>query len=171
MKNKFLIATLLLMLSGCSSVVESDFALSLTLRAEENSEDSNSQTETLELNGTRGEYTWTYEGYGTNGDFDPEKKESFTLTEEQVESLKLYLTAHSLAQDLVEEKSREEPGQSVEMTLNLEIDGEKTSIHIAGMSSVYGEDTGKSNLENFASVEAAQDLISTVGDLAGLYHD
>lgn len=161
----------MLVLNGCGTAAQSDFALSLTLRSEENSEDSNSQTEMLELDGTRGEYTWTYDGYAPNEDFEREKKESFKLSEEQVESLKLFLKNKGLDQDLVEEKSTGEMGNSVEMNLELEIDGEKTSITISGMSAIYGSGTGESNLENFATLEAAQDLIYTVKDLGGLYEE
>lgn len=161
----------MLVLSGCGTAAQNDFALSLTLVSEENSDDSNSQTETLELDGTRGEYTWVYDGYAPNEDFEREKKESFTLSEEQVESLKLFLKNKGLDQDLVEEQSTGEMGNSVELNLELEIAGENTAITISGMSAIYGSGTGESNLENFATVEAAQDLIYTVKDLGGLYDE
>ena len=171
MTNKFLVSVLAFsLLSGCSSAVERDFSLNLMLRSEENSDDSNSQTETLEINGTHGEYTWVYEGYHPSEDFDTEKSEDFDLTAEQVESLKMFLSSNGLDLELEESKSTGEFGNTVEMTLELEIEGEKTNISIAGMSAIYGSGhDGESNLENFATVESAQDLIYTVKDLGGLY--
>ena len=159
------------LLSGCERSVDNDFALSLTLTSQENSADSNSQTETLDLNSTRGEYTWTYDGYHPSDDFEREKKEHFELTTEQVQSLKFFLTSQGLAQDLKEEAATGELGSSVTMSLELEMAGEKTRIDISGMSAIYGDGNGASNMENFETVEAAQELISTVKDLAGLYED
>lgn len=160
---KFLMTLVaVILLTGCSGVLQKDFSVNLYLKAEENSEDSNSQTETLELNGTRGEYTWTYGGT---------RMESFTLSEEEVESLKLFLKDKALNVDLVEEKPMDEMGNTVDMKLEIEIEGEKSEIVVRGMSAIYGNGSGESNLENFDTVEAAQDLIYTVKDLGGLYEE
>lgn len=160
------------LLSGCSASTQNDFSLELYLKAEENSEDSNSQIETLEINGTDVDYTWTYEGYHPNDDFDTEQKESFELTDEQIQSLKLFIKDQGLNQTLTEEKSTGEFGDSVELTLRVEIDGTVSEVAISGMSALYGSgENGRSNLDNFAAVESAQDLISTVKDLGGLYDE
>lgn len=164
-------ALVLSLLGGCTPETNSDFYLNLTLKSEENSDDSNSQTETLEINGTHGEYSWVYEGYHPNDDFDTEKKEDFDLSQEQVESLKLFLKTKGLDQDLSEEASTGEMGNAVTLDLELEIGDEKTSISITGMSAIYGNGTGESNLQNFTTIEAVQDLILTVKDLGGVYDD
>lgn len=172
MEKRFLVFLLCAgLLSGCSTSTQSDFSLELYLKAEENSDDSNSQTETLEIDGTNVDYTWTYEGYHPNDDFDPEEKESFRLTDEQIQSLKLFIKEQGLDQNVMEEKSMGEFGNTVEMTLTVEIEGVETQIAISGMSAIYGDGQGESNLENFAAVEAAQDLIYTVKDLGGLYDE
>lgn len=160
------------LLGGCSASIQNDFALELYLKAEENSEDSNSQTETLEIDGTDVTYTWTYEGYHPGDDFDTEVKESFELTDEQIQSLKLFIKNQGLDQNVSEQQSTGEFGDSVEMTLRTEIEGTVSEIVISGMSAIYGSgETGRSNLENFIYVEAAQDLISTVKDLGGVYDE
>lgn len=160
------------LLGSCSAPTQSDFSLELYLKAEENSEDSNSQTETLDIDGTDVTYTWTYEGYHPGDDFDTEVKESFELTDEQIQSLKLFIKDQGLDQNVSEQQSTGEFGDSVEMTLTVEIEGVVSEISISGMSALYGSgETGRSNLENFAAVEAAQDLISTVKDLGGLYSE
>lgn len=157
MEKRFLVFLLCAgLLSGCNSATQSDFALNFYLKSEENSADAVSAVETLELNGTQGEYTSTY------------SDEAFELTSEQVESLKLFIEERALNQDLVEEKSVDEAGRSVEMTLSIEMNGVSTEIKLTGMSETDG---GPTNLENFATIETAQDLISTVKDLGGLYEE
>lgn len=157
MEKRFLVFLLCAgFLGSCNSAAQSDFALSLYLKSEENSADAVSVIETLELDGTRGEYTSTY------------SDEDFELTSEQVESLKLFIEESALNQDLVEEKSVDESGRSVEMTLSIDMNGVSTEIKLAGMSETDG---GPTNLENFVYIETAQDLISTVKDLGGLYND
>ncbi|MEK9159805.1 MAG: hypothetical protein AAB383_03690 [Patescibacteria group bacterium] len=164
MAKPFLIAVFALgFLSGCGTADENDFALSLYLKSEENSEDSHSQMETLDIHGTKVTYTSVYEGYSSDGDFD--------LSLEQVESLKLFLKEQGLDQNLEEKRSMTELGTAVELKVDLEIAGEKTSIQLEGMSAIYGDGTGESNLENVATASAAQDLISIVKDLGGLYED
>lgn len=141
------------LLSGCGASTQSDFSLELYLEAGEN-------TETLEIDDTEVDYTWTY---GEGG------KESFALTEEEVQSLKWFIKDQILDQNLIERQTTNETGNPVEMTLNVEIDGITNEIIISGMSATDSEGQGGSNLENFSRIEAAQDLIAVVKDLGGLY--
>lgn len=163
-----ILSSLLGFFSGCSSVTANDFFVSLNLRSEEISEDSNSQTETLEIENTRGTYSWTYEGYQPSEDFDTEASTDFHLTTEEIEALMQFIRNQELNQDLVEEQPMTDMGRSVEMALKVEMNGKQTEILIKGMSETWGEGPGATNLENFAVVEAAQDLIYTLKDLKNL---
>lgn len=145
--------------------------MDLELRSEENSEDSNSETELLTLDGGRGRYEWNYDGYHPDADFVTEKKFDFELTDEEVEGLKLYIKDHALNQDLEEIQSTSEIGRAVTLLLTVQINGVESVVHLEGMSDMWGEGDDKSNLENAALIETVQDLIYTIKDLGGLYEE
>jgi hypothetical protein len=171
LKTFVLLLLSLPVLTGCARDPEVDFALNLYLLSDEQSDDSNSVTETLEMEGVRGNYTWSYYGYHP-GEPPADVNEDFKLTEEQVESLKLFIKDQGLNMDLAEEKPMDELGRRMEFTLSVTMNGESTEISMKGMSYIWenGGD-GSGNLDNIALIEAAQSLIYTVKDLGGLYED
>lgn len=164
----------LCLLTGCGSAMgerATGFEMELGLLTEENSEDSNSESEILTLDGGKGHYEWNYGGYHPDENFVTEKSRDFELTDEEVEGLKLYIKDHQLNQDLEEIQSMGEMGRSVEMYLDLTINGVESKIKIEGMSDIWGSGDGGTNLENFATIEEVQDLIYTIKDLGGLYEE
>lgn len=145
--------------------------MDLELRSEENSEDSNSETEVLTLDGGKGHYEWNYDGYHPDDNFVTQKAVDFELTDEEVEGLKLYIKDHALNEDLEEIESTGEMGRAVTLELTVNINGEESTVHIEGMSDMWGSGGDSTNVTNFATIEAVQDLIYTIKDLGGLYEE
>lgn len=165
--------SLLATLSGCSmgSSGENAFELELTLISDEISEDSNMVTETLIIEGNSVEYSWVYDGYHPSDDFDRENSFDFELSSEQSASLVLYLEDKGLTQDLEEVQPAQDMGNLVTLDLTVTEGGESHVIHIKGMSDIWGVGQSGGNIVNMATVEAAQDFITTVKDLGGFYED
>lgn len=174
MKKFFSFALFCFLLSGLSSCssfgTEKDvFEVDLTLITNEVSKDSNKVTETLIMNGGKVSYTWVYEGHHPNEDFDRDKEANFNLNSEQVYSLLLYMKDKELLKNLEEIQPDEGMGNLVNLELNVKNGEEKTQIKIRGMSEVLNGNEKSGNISNMATVEAAQDFISTVKDLGGFY--
>ncbi|MFA6023904.1 MAG: hypothetical protein WC777_01660 [Candidatus Gracilibacteria bacterium] len=148
-----------LVFGGCGGQ-QSGLELELNLTVEENFEGGGRQREVLRMQGNSGYYSYEFT--------DSERDESFELSAEETESLKLFVQALGLNQDLVEEQDNQQEGTRVQMNLLVWIDGKETQMTIVGMSALGADGEAGGNIENFASVEAAQELISAVKELKGL---
>lgn len=151
-----------LVFGGCGAQ-ESGLELELNLTVEENFESGNTQREILRIQRSSGHYIYEFD--------DSTREESFDISPEEAESLKLFVQSLGLNQDLTEEQDTEQEGTRVQMNLHVWIDGEETQMTIVGMSALGADGEASGNIENFASVEAAQELVSTVKELAGLFVD
>lgn len=169
----FLVLSLLATLGGCGigNSDENAFEVELTLISDEISEDSNMVTETLIIEDNSVNYSWFYDGYHPSDDFDRERSFDFELSPEQSASLILYLADKGLTQDLEEVQPAEDMGNLVTLDLTIAEGGETHTIHIKGMSDIWGVGQNGGNIENMATVEAAQDFMTTVKDLGGFYED
>lgn len=173
--RRFVVSVLFIsaiILAACGPLSpQEEFSLDLVLSFHEQSLDSNSVTESISMDGYHGVYSWTYEGYLPEEGFDRRKKDSFALSEEQLSGLKAFITDKGLNQNLQENKSTDGQGTAVSLNFSLSMDGKTSSITISGMSAIWSGGSGEGNLENFAYIEASQDLISYLKETAELYED
>ncbi len=130
MKKLFFLFSTLLALSGCAP--ESDFQVKLTLLDEELGEDSNSQGETLVINGYKGSYHWVYDGYHPDEEWDTDRKYSFELSDEDMHMLTLLIRENGLMVDREATISTGEPWSAFDLTWEMSMGGQSAKGHVVG---------------------------------------
>ena len=129
----------------------------------EESEDSNSQQETLEIDGYRGTYTWVYDGYHPDEDFDFDREYSFELTEEELQMLTLLIRENGLMVSREETVSSTNPWSAFDVSWNNRMGGQSASGHVVGEASSWedypGEDVEAPKDESLYAAEQVMDFI------------
>ena len=155
---------LLLGLSGCTP--PPDFHMSLTVRHMEESEDSNSQEETLEIDGYKGTYTWVYDGYHPDDDFDTDREYSFKLTEEELEELTLLIRENGLLVSREDTVSTGEPWSAFEVTWDMSMGGQTANGEVVG-EPISWDDWSSTGHDSFAedeSLSAGETVMNFIQD-------
>lgn len=133
--NKFSVPTLglfgFLSLVGCAP--QPDFHVDLTLVDEEVSEDSNSVTETLVIDGYKGSYHWVYDGYHPSDDFDTDREYDFRLSDEDLQMLTLLIRENGLLVPREETVPTEDWWRGFEVTWDITLDGQNATGHVLGV--------------------------------------
>lgn len=121
----------LLAITGCTA--QPDFHVDLTLVDEEVSEDSNSVTETLVIDGYKGTYHWIYEGYHPSDDFDTDREYDFRLSDEDLQTLTLLIRENGLLVPREETVPTEDWWRGFEVTWNITLDGQNATGRVLGV--------------------------------------
>lgn len=159
----------LILLTACSSNPDPDFQVSMILVDAEESEDSNSQTETLTIDGYEGSYHWAYEGYTPNEDLDVDQEYSFELTDEQMHDLTLLIRENGLMVPREDTVSTGEPWSAFDLTWDMSMGGQSASGHVVG-EPVSWEDwdsTGHDSFIEDESLFAGEAVFDYVRELVG----
>lgn len=151
MKKFLLLIATVLAFSGCTPAP--DFHVSLIYVDAEQSEDSNSTTETLQIDGYKGSYHWVYDGYTPNDDWDTDREYSFKLTEEDLQSLTLLIRENGLMVDREETVSTGEPWSAFDVQWSMEMGGQSAEGHVVG-EAIAWEDWDSTGHDSFAEDEA-----------------
>lgn len=151
MKKLFSLFVLVLGLSACTPAP--DFHVSLRVTHSEESEDSNSQEETLSIEGYRGSYTWVYDGYHPDEDFDGDRDYSFKLTDEELASLTLLIRENGLMVSREDTVSTGEPWSAFDVTWDMSMGGQSASGHVVG-EPISWDDWGDFGHDSFAEDES-----------------
>lgn len=141
-----------LLATGCSSEPSTDFYVSLTFIDQEVSEDSNSRTETILIEGDEGTYTWIYDGYHPDGDFDTEKEFDFELNEEELHDLTLLIRENGLMVSREDTVSTGEPWSAFDITWEMRMGGQSSRGHLEGKP-VEWDDWDASEQDSFVADE------------------
>ena len=164
MNKVFSLFVLLLGLSACTP--PPDFHVSLTVSHMEESEDSNSQQETVEIDGYKGTYTWVYDGYHPDDDFDTDREYSFKLTEEELQELTLLIRENGLLVSRDDTVSTGEPWSAFDVSWDMSMDGQAASGHVAG-EPISWEDWSSTGHDSFAedeSLSAGETVMNFIQD-------
>ncbi len=153
-----------LLLGSCSP--QPDFHVDLMLVEEEVSDDSNSVTETLSIDGYKGTYHWVYGGYHPNDDFDTDRKESFRLTDEDLQILTLLIRENGLLVSREETVNSTDWWSAFEVTWDITLDGQSATGHVVGGALPYSESTNEPAVED-ESKFAAEQVMSFVQEKVG----
>ncbi len=147
-----------------------DFYLSLELSTEELSEDTNSQKETLTIDGNDLVYSWTYEGYHPDADFEREKKESMELTDEQQQDLSLLIRENGLMAANEESSTETEPWLGFDLKWEARMNEQSSSGQLLGEPMEWEEWTasGREAGPKHESLFAAEQIFAYVKTLLEL---
>jgi hypothetical protein len=134
MKQILLLIGAASLLTACGTTgPQPDFHVNLTLRDAEESEDSNSITETIVLDGYEGTYTWTYDGYHPDDEnFERDRKYYVKLNVESLQELNLLLRENGLLVNRDAIVSTGEPWSSFDVSWTIAIHDEKSEGHVVG---------------------------------------
>lgn len=167
MKKVFSLFFLLLGLGACTP--PPDFHVSLMVRHSEESEDSNSQQETLEIDGYRGTYTWIYDGYHPDEDFDFDREYSFELTEEELQMLTLLIRENGLMVSREETVSTGEPWSAFDVSWNNSMGEQSANGHVVGEPISWDDwdATGHDSFSIDESLYAAEAVMDFIQEKVG----
>lgn len=130
MRKGILWASAVLMLASCGP--QPDFHVDISLVDEEHSEDSNSLSETVTIDGYYGTYYWVYDGYHPDDDFDTDKKYSFLLNDAELQELTLLIRENGLMVSREATVSTGEPWSAFDLTWNNSMEGQSATGHVVG---------------------------------------
>lgn len=169
MKRLFVLTAFLM--SGCTGLdfrEQPDFHVDLTLIHSEESEDSNSTTEHVVIDGYHGTYTWTYEGHSPDPESVQDQHETFVLGDHDLQELNLLIRENGLLVDREETVSSGEPWSAFDVQWTMEISQKSATGHVVG-EPVSWDDwtaTGHDNFSDDESLYAAEAVFDFVrGDL------
>lgn len=163
MKKFSLLLVAGLLLVSCEA--QPDFRVELTVIDEENSEDSNSSTETLTIDGYRGTYTYVYDGYYPGDDFDPEQEYEFRLTDEDLQTLTLLIRENGLLVSRVDTVSTGDWWSSFEVTWDISLQGQSATGNVIGEALPYAQMDDA--IQEDESKFAADQVMSFIQDKVG----
>lgn len=133
-----------------------DFHVDLSVTHREESEDSNSTTETLVIDGYEGTYT-------------QDQEYDFTLTDEELQSLTLLIRENGLMIQREDTVSTGEPWSAFEVSWNNSMGGQTASGHVTGEPSSW-EDWNASEHDSVIEDEslfAAEQVMDFVKEKVG----
>lgn len=164
MKKLFVLAILSLFMTSCSGAPAQmpDFSLEIIYQEEESSDDSNGQGVSISLADNHVTYEWDYWGYHPNEDFDTHDYHKLTLTDEELEELKLLLIEKNLWQEVYEDKASNLMGDSLYVEFFAAEGPEAVMSTVSGMTWSLEEREG--NIESLEFVEAVDDVIDFIED-------
>lgn len=148
------------------------FCLNLSYANEEQSEDTNSTTETLNIVGHDVLYTWTYDGYHPDDEFERIREVSFTLTDDDYEALLNLIQGSELLTSVEETQTLSANGamasHSVNMRLDLTLEFQATHITIVGLTDIYmGNGESTSNIKNGTALADVERVLSFIQNAEG----
>lgn len=145
-----------------------DFHVSLTVVDSEHSEDSNSQTDTLTIDGYKGTYHWVYDGYTPNEDWDMDREYKFKLNDEQMQELTLLIRENGLMVSRNETVLTSNPWSGFDVSWNMSMGGQDASGHVVGepisWEAYSGEDVEAPADESWY---AASEVVYYIRELVG----
>jgi hypothetical protein len=140
-----------------------DLKIELSIREEENSDDSNSQTTKITIDGRHVVFEWVYSGYHPHSGDVPPVKKTASLTDEQVTALlKLIADKHlDVARD---EKSTGTPsmGRTIAATFSLTRGDKTVKTMLSGWMDVWGKDEKTTQVVPKESVNALRAFASFI---------
>jgi len=158
----------LLVVTGCSLVgcrpdtTPGTFVLKLLHRQAEISKDSNEQTTEIAIEGRRVTYTWTYSGFHPDPKFGRQIAKRARLSPADLEAIQETIRARDLLQSVEEIKPAGDIGIAVTVELEVEMEGQTTSIQIEGMQRLWQESSAGTNLTHASTVSDVEALVSQV---------
>lgn len=151
MKNR-LTLILALVLSACGGP-QPDFHVAILVTHSEVSEDSNSTTETVRIDGYEGTYHWT--------DYNQDQVYSFTLNDEELHDLTLLVRENGLMTSR-EASVPADPWHTFEVTWSNSMGGQSASGHVTGTQTT--DSTTSTDAPEDESKYAAEQVMSYIQD-------
>lgn len=167
MRLKFAFLFLGLSLLGCSS--SPDFHVDVSVTHREDSEDSNSTTETVVIDGYEGTYHWVYSGYSPDENMDTDQEFDFTLTDEDLQSLTLLIRENGLMIQREDTVSTGEPWSSFDVSWDNSMGGQSASGHVVGQAISWDDwdAAGHDSVVEDESLFAAEQVMEFVKEKVG----
>lgn len=148
-----------LLLTACGEP-QPDFHVAVTLVDSENSEDSNSTTRSVKIDGYEARYTWQYSGYSPDTP-PPDEKWSITLTEEDLQALTLLVRENGLMVSRDATVSSNDPWHSFDVTWTASMGGQSASGHVVG-EQAYGDPLPTDDFADDESKFAAEAVLDFI---------
>lgn len=140
-----------------------DLKMELSIKEEEHSEDSNSQTTKITIDGRHVVFEWQYDGYHPHSDAVQPVKKKASLTDAQVTAvLKLIADKHLDVER--QEKSAGTPnmGRTINAAFIFTRGGKTVKTTLSGWMDVWGEDQKTTQVVPKESVNALRSLANYI---------